>query len=130
MSGVASLPFAKRSDGLIFRLTNRDIIERKAATMQAMAGIIAAEHAPAVVVDFRAIPGETSFLDRFELGETAARYLPPIALAVLMHERQMDPGRIGIKVAANRGRHIEMFNDPAAAEAWLERNARPPEAAP
>ncbi len=91
--------------------------------MKAVGQFIKAHQVKAALVDFRGIPGEVSFLDRYELGETAARYLPSIPLAVLMLKAQADRDRIGITVAANRGTHIEHFTDPAAAETWFKKHA-------
>lgn len=125
MDGSVQIPFQARPGGLIIRLNNRDIVEKKAATFKAVADLIKSHQAGIALVDMRGIPGEASFLDRFEMGEMSARHLPRISLAVLIREDQVDRGQIGIMVAANRGMRIEIFTDEAAAEAWFAQNSPP-----
>ena len=122
MDGSIQIPFEARPGGLIIRFHNRDILERMVPTFEAVADLIKSHQARAALVDFRDIPGGSTFLERYQMGETAARCLPRIALAVLSHESQLDPGRIGIVVAANRGAQVEIFTDPAAAEVWFAKN--------
>ena len=124
MDGSIKIPFESRAGGLLIRFNNRDILERMVPTFESLAELIKSHQARAVLVDFRGIPGGSTFLERYQLGETAARYLPRIALAVLGFESQLDPGRIGAVVAANRGTQIELFTDPAAAEAWFAKNTQ------
>jgi len=128
MDGSVQIPFQAQSGGLIIRFNNRDLVERKPATFKALAELIKAHQARVVLMDLRALPGEASFLDRYELGEMAARHLPRIALGVLSTEPQLDRGRIAMVVATNRGMRIEVFTDPVAADAWFEKNTRPAEA--
>ena len=124
MDGSIQIPFESRAGGLIIRFNNRDLLERMVPTFEAIAKLIQSHQARAALIDFRGIPGDTTFMEKYHLGETAARCLPRIALAVLALDSQLDPGRIGALAAANRGTPIELFTDPAAAESWFEKNAR------
>ena len=125
MDGSVQIPFQAQSGGLIIRFNNRDLVERKPATFKALADLIKAHQAKVVLVDMRGIPGEASFLDRYELGEMTARHLPRVTLGVLSTEPQLDRGRIALVVATNRGMRIEIFTDPAAADAWFAKNTTP-----
>jgi hypothetical protein len=125
MDGSVQIPFEAKAGGLVVRFNNRDLVDRKPATFKAVADLIKAHQAKVVLVDMRGIPGEASFLDRYEMGEMSARHLPRVALAVLIRDDQADRGQIGIMVAANRGMRIEIFTDAAAAEKWFEGHVRP-----
>ncbi len=120
MSEPVKLQLEYRDDCLVIRPQGRDILDRMAATMQAIADAIRAQPVRATLIDMVALPGPVSFLDRYQLGETAGRYLPRIRLAALINEVHADPKRIGQLVAQNRGAAIEVFTDPAAADAWLK----------
>lgn len=120
MSGADSLRYDLRAGGLTIRVLNRDILEKKEATVKAIAELIRDHQAKATLIDLRGVPGDVTFLDRYELGELAGRYLPQISVAVLVLERQADHQRIGKVVARNRGANLEVFTDQASAEAWID----------
>ncbi len=126
MDGSVQIPFQAKAGGLIVRFESRDVIEKKAATFKALAELIGQHKAKVALVDLTGVPGGSTFLDRYELGESAARFLPRITLAVLVREDQIDRGQIGIMVAANRGMRIELFTNKAAAERWFENSLKPP----
>ena len=117
--------FEHRRGCLVVRSAGRDLIERKQAVMQTIMTAIKAHQSRALLVDFRGVTGPITFLDRFEIGEMAGRYLVGLPLAALAHDEQTDKGRIGQTVAANRGALVEVFTDPAVADAWLEKHADP-----
>jgi hypothetical protein len=123
MDGSIQIPFEATAGGLIVRFANRDLVDRKPATFKALADLIKARQAKIVLADMRGIPGEATFLDRYELGEMAAHYLPRVTLGVLLRDEQVDRGQIGVMVAANRGMRIEIFTDAAAAKKWFEADA-------
>jgi len=130
MSEPVKLHLEYRDNCLVIQPQGRDILERMAATMQAIAAAIRARPVRATLVDLRAVPGTVNFLDRYQLGSMAGRHLPRIQLAVLVTDEQADPNRIGQLVALNRGANVEVFTDPAAAEVWLKKMAPlPPDAA-
>lgn len=101
-------------------MLNRDIMERKEATIETIAELIRSHQAKATLIDLRGVPGDVTFLDRYELGELTGRYLPQISIAALVLERQADHKHIGKIVARNRGAYLEVFTDQASAEAWLD----------
>jgi hypothetical protein len=121
MSGADSLQCELRNGGLIIRVFNRNILEKMEATIQAIAELIRSHRAKAALVDMRGVPGEATFMDRYEMGRQAGDHLPRIPVAVLLHEPLADPQRIGETVARNRGANVEVFTDPASAEAWFDR---------
>lgn len=121
MSGADSLQCEVRNTGLIIRLLNRDILEKMEATTKAIAGLIQSHRAKAALIDMRRVPGEATFMDRYELGQQAGHLLPRIPVAVLLREPMADPQRIGETVARNRGANIKVFTDPANAKAWFDR---------
>ena len=124
MSEPVNLQLEYRDGCLVIRTHGRDLFERMPVTMQAIAAAIRARPVRATLIDVRAVPGSVTFLDRYQMGNMAARHLPRVLLAVLMREDQADPKRIGQLAAQNRGVNAEVFTDPAQAEAWLK-NAPP-----
>lgn len=111
--------FEMVSGGLIVRLADRTILDNKLAAFTAVAALIEAQRPRATLVDFRGVPGPIGFLDRYELGEMAGRYLAGRKIAALLREDQMDHRRLAQLVAANRGANTELFTDEAAAKAWM-----------
>lgn len=133
MSAPVKLQLEYRDNCLVLRTHERDVLERRAATVQAIANAIRAKPVRATLVDLRAVPGPVTFIDRQQLGEMAGRYLPRLRLAVRMQEAQADPKRIGQLAARNRGINVEVFTEQAVAEAWLKKTStsdRNPTAAP
>jgi hypothetical protein len=121
MAELANLELEYRDDSLVIRVHGRGIIEKMPETFQAMADAIRARPVRATLIDLRDISGPITFLDRYQLGEMAGRYLPRILLAALMHKDQADRKHIGQLVALNRGANVEIFTDQAKADAWLKK---------
>jgi hypothetical protein len=94
-------------------------------TFQALAAAIQTRSPRATLVDLRAVPGPITFMDRYQIGEHTGRYLSGVTVAALMNEEQTDKERIGQKVAMNRGARVEVFIDPAQADAWLKKYYAP-----
>ncbi len=124
MEESIQVPHEAKAGGLIIRINNRDIIDQMVPTTEVIARLIKAHEAKAILIDFRAMPGGVTFMDKYRMGETAARCLPRIPVGILTREDLIDPGRIGIVVATNRGAQADIFTDPAAAEAWFARNTQ------
>jgi hypothetical protein len=120
MSGADSLKCELRPGRLAIRVLGRDILENKEATVKVIAELIRTHQAKAALIDLREVPGEVTFLDRYELGELAGRHLAQTLIAVLVLEQQADHQRIGKIVARNRGANLEVFTDQASAEAWID----------
>jgi hypothetical protein len=110
-----------REGGLVIRALNRDILEKMEVTVRAIATLLRTHRAKVALVDLRAVPGNATFMDRYQLGEQAGRHLPRIAIAALLRDEQSDPERIGQLTAQNRGMYLEVFTDETAAFAWLEK---------
>lgn len=125
LAGVSEpvLEFQVRPGCLLILVRGRDILERKAATLQAIAAALKTHHRRAALLDVRAVPGPITFMDRFQLGVLAGRYLAGVAIGVLAQPEQADPQRIGQLVAKNRGAEVQVFTDPAGAETWLQARA-------
>lgn len=117
------LEFQVRPGCLLVLVTGRDILERKAVTLQAIAAALKTHQRRAAMLDVRAVPGPITFMDRFQLGVLAGCYLAGIAVGVLARPDQADPQRIGQLVARNRGTEVQVFTDPIDAEAWLQARA-------
>src|SRR5256885_265900 len=107
MSDSPIFQFEKANDCLIIRVLSRDILEKKAATFQALADAIKTRSPRATLVDLRSVPGRITFMDRYQLGEHTGRYLSGLIVAALVKEEQADQDRIGQKVARNRGAIVE-----------------------
>ncbi|HWA29326.1 MAG TPA: hypothetical protein VG734_26990 [Lacunisphaera sp.] len=120
MSDPVSLHSEYRDDCLVISVRGRDIFERVNVTLESIAATIRSRPVCATLIDIRLVPGPISFLERFQLGEAAARLLPRLPLGILMREDQADPRRIGQLAASNRGYTVEVFTVPDAAEAWLK----------
>ena len=73
MSAQDSFQCEFRHGGLVIRTFSRDILERKEAMVKAIATLIRTHQPKAALVDLRAVPGEITFMDRYELGEQALR---------------------------------------------------------
>jgi ribosomal-protein-alanine N-acetyltransferase len=74
------------------------------------------------LVDARRIPGIESLntFERFELGERAAAAAGPgMTVAFVAPAHLLDPGRLGVMVASNRGVRSSAFTDEVAALEWL-----------
>lgn len=125
MSASTPLHFEFKAGGLTVRASTRVFLERKEAMFQAIAAAITERQPKATLVDLWNVPGPITFLDRYELGELAGRYLPNILLAVLARPEHTDAQRIGQVVARNRGAHAEVLTDPATSEAWLKQQIQP-----
>lgn len=121
MSAANSLRCEFRRGAVVIHVLNRDILEKMETTTKAIAKLIRSHRAKAALIDLRDVPGEATFMDRYQLGQQAGHHLPRIPIAVLIHERLADPQRIGETVARNRGANIEVFTDPAGAQAWFDR---------
>jgi hypothetical protein len=120
MREPVKLQLEYRDDCLVIQPPGRDIVDRMAATLQAISAAILAKPIRASLIDLRAVPGNFSFLSRYQLGAMAGLHLPRVPIAVLANVDQPDPKRIGQLAAQNRGVNVEIFTDPAAAEAWLK----------
>ena len=120
MSEPIKLQVEYREDWVVIRLLGRDIVDRMAATLQAISTAMLARPVRASLIDLREVPGNFNFLSRYQLGAMAGQHLPRIPLAVLANADQPDPKRIGQLAAQNRGINVQIFTDPTAAEAWLK----------
>ena len=125
MTAPPSLQFEFKAGGLTVRVNDRSFLEQKEASFTSIAASIQELNPRATLVDLWHLPGLATFMDRFELGEMAGRYLANLTLAVLVRPDQADPRRIGQLAARNRGAHVELFTDRIAAEAWLAEQTRP-----
>jgi hypothetical protein len=125
MGDHATLQLDYRDNCLVIHVHGRAILDQTEKTMQRIATAITARPVRATLVDVRAVPGRIAFLDRFQLGKMAGQYLAGMRVGCLMHEAQADPQRIGQLAARNRGANVEIFTDPAAAEAWLKKQSAP-----
>jgi hypothetical protein len=124
---ASTVPFhyTYESDCLKIRAIGRYIIEEKDAATRAIAAVIADHPIRAVLLDLRDVPGPYTFMDRVQLGEAAGKHLAGTPIAVVLYEEQADPERIGKLVARNRGANVEVFTDPAEAQAWVQKYLTP-----
>lgn len=113
------------SDCLNIQALSRFILTQKEAAFQAMAEAIQSQPVKAAMVDVRFVPGPYTFMDYYQLGEMAGRYLRMVPIAVLAGPEQVDPDRIGKVVAQNRGANLEVFTDLVEAQAWLKQYLLP-----
>lgn len=121
----ADILFEHESDCLIVRAISRFFLIQKEEAIQAIADAITARPVKAALVDLRGIPGAVTFTDRYQLGELTGRYLAGTPIAVVVHEEQADPERIGKLVARNRGANVEVFTELTDAQAWLQKYLTP-----
>ena len=122
MSAPHGLQFERASGCLIVRMSGKGTItQKKEATFKAIADAICQQPIKALLVDMRGADGPYTFMDRYQLGELAARHLSDVPIGALLLESQTDPKRIGQLVAVNRGAKVEIFIDETAAFAWLNK---------
>ena len=125
MSLPPGLRFEYSSGCLIVHATGEAQFEQRVAFAEAIADALTKQPVAALLVNLRETAGPATFMDRFHLGELAARYLPKIPVAVLMREEQTDKQLIGQLVARNRGLNLEIFLNADAAQEWLRKHAAP-----
>lgn len=125
MPAAHELEFEDRPGCLSIRVHGRHILEHKADTIRFIADALKARQLSALLLDCRALPGELTFMDRFQLGLQAGRYLAGVRVCVLARPDQADPQKIGQLVARNRGTDVTTVTDPAVAEAWVAALSRP-----
>jgi hypothetical protein len=121
MSSPTGLEFEYAAGCLTIRATSRAEFGQRVAFAQLIADVIGKQPVTTLLVDLRKTAGPTTFMDRYQLGELAATYLPKVSIAVLMREEQTDKQLIGKLVARNRGVELEAFLDLAVASAWLKK---------
>ncbi len=121
----AELMFNYEAGCLIVTATGRYIVDQKESAVKDVAEAIKVQPVKAALVDLRGISGPYTFMDRYQLGELAGRYLTKVPIAVLILPKQADPQLIGKLVANNRGANLEVFTDPPAAQAWLKKHQPP-----
>lgn len=121
ISASDGLQFQYVDGGLIIRGSGRYLVEHKLEAVQKIVAALNAHHVKAGLVDFRGTEGPFVFMDRYQIGELAARHLTQVPFAALLLEEQIDKQRIGQLVAANRGSHFELFTDESAALGWLKK---------
>jgi len=121
MSKITDLKFELVSGCLLVTATGRQAVDHKEATIRAIGDEIKARSAKAALVDMRGVAKPYGFMDRYQLGEMAGRYLTAVPVGVLSRVQQVDPGRIGKLVANNRGAKLEVFTDETTAYAWLKK---------
>ncbi len=125
MSSPNGLQFEHTGGCLIVHATGHAQIDQKVALARCIGEAIKQQPINSLIVDLRDTAGPSTFMDRYQLGELAAQYLPKIPIAVLMRKEQTDPQLIGQTVARNRGAQLEVFFDRASADAWLQKHAAP-----
>ena len=125
MSISTELKFRYESGCLIAIATGSYMIEHKEDAIKAMAAAIKARPVRAALADMRGLTISYGFMDRYQLGELAGRYLSAVPLATLNLAAQVDPEHIAQVVAKNRGAKLELFTDEAAAYAWLKQHQTP-----
>jgi hypothetical protein len=121
----ADFHFVLESDCLNVRAIGRYVLVQKEAAVKAIAAAIEAQPVKAALVDIREVPGPYTFMDRYELGELAGRFLRQVPIAIVALEEQTDKERIGKMAARNRGANLEVFTDLAEAQAWLQKYLTP-----
>lgn len=125
MNNSTDLQFEYKSGCLIVRTSSRYVIVQKEVAMKAVVAAIKARPVRAALVDLHGVPSPYTFMDRYQLGELAGRYLTQVPLAVPAPKVQTDKQLIGKLVANNRGANLEVFTDPAKAQAWLQNYLTP-----
>ena len=123
MSSPTGLEFEYASGRLVVRATNDAEFGQRVAFARLIGEAVQKNPVTTLLIDLRNTKGPSTFMDRYQLGELAAQYLPKVPVAILMREDQTDKQLIGKLVARNRGLELEVFFDADAAEAWLQKRA-------
>ena len=77
-----------------------------------------------ILIDARALEGEITLLDRFEMGRMGAELQrEPVRVALIASVHHIWPDRFGENVANNRGLVTKVTTSEAEALAWLLRDA-------
>ncbi|HLY09160.1 MAG TPA: hypothetical protein VKW04_07665 [Planctomycetota bacterium] len=75
---------------------------------------------PRLLVDMTPATGSPSTLQRYEFGVIGGRLAPFVGrVAVLAQAIWIDPQKIGVTVARNRGLSVEIFDNRQAGVSWL-----------
>ncbi len=123
MSSPTGLEFDYAAGRLVVRATHDAQFGQRLAFAQLINAAVQKNPVTSLLIDLRNTKGPSTFMDRYQLGELAAQYLPKVPIAVLMREAQTDKQLIGKLVARNRGLELEVFFEAGAADAWLEKRA-------
>jgi len=123
MSTPTGLQFEHVSGCLTVRVSGPSQFQQRVSIAHAIVEALSKHAVNAMLIDLRNTDGPVTFMDRYQLGEMAAQYLPKIPLAALMREDQTDRQLIGQQVARNRGANLQVFTEEALAVAWLKEYA-------
>lgn len=121
MSSPTGLEFEYVSGRLAVRATNEADFGQRVEFAKLIGEFVQKNPVDALLIDLRETKGPSTFMERYQLGELAAEYLPKVPVAILMREAQTDKQLIGKLVARNRGLELEVFFDHGAAESWLQK---------
>ena len=117
---AAKLTLVEHENYLEARLAAVPNIGAVRAQLEELLKVAAEKRPPRMLVDFRAIAFEPTFLDRYGLGILGSRFAAHVERAVCVADQKfIDPRKLGAQVAQNRGMQIEIFSDYDAAVAWL-----------
>lgn len=121
MNSPTGLEFEYMSGRLAVRATSEADFGQRVAFAKFIGEFVQKNPVSALLIDLRETKGPSTFMERYQLGELAAEYLPKVPVAILMREAQTDKQLIGKLVARNRGLELEVFFESEIAEAWLQK---------
>jgi len=117
---VTQIVYTEQDGFLEARLWETDSIDRIKEQITEILKACIDRKSRKVFVDFTALGGSWSLVDRYELGTAGARFAPHVSrVAVLAKPEMIDPEKFGVRVAQNRGLRIELFDDREKAVRWL-----------
>ncbi|HXX95145.1 MAG TPA: STAS/SEC14 domain-containing protein [Planctomycetota bacterium] len=109
-----------RVEGSLTESTIQDLL-------RSLAELLAERKPTRILLDGRTITGAPSTLDRYTLGSGLARILPnAVRAAMVVRKEMIDPGKLGVVVARNRGLAANSFDDREAAIRWLTEGSEGP----
>lgn len=114
------LDILRRGDYLHIKFTGPFSLAAAKSSVDAMFDACAAEDCSKVLFDCRAMTGEISTMNRFEIAQYGSMSLTHVGkIAMLGREDQILPDKFFENVAVNRGQNLKVFSDEDKAFEWL-----------
>jgi hypothetical protein len=105
---------------LEIRLPATESAELVKGVLEEIVRICSERRPPRLLVDFTLLQNNPTTLQRYDYGMIASRLSPYVGRAAALAQAvYIDPEKLGVTVARNRGLPAEIFTDRAKALAWL-----------
>ncbi len=117
---VPKVTYLEREGYLEAVLPTTDTVERLHASLTEILQYCKTRKPARLLLDMTAASGKVTTLQRYDQGMIGAQLAPYVQrVAVWAQAAYIDPQKIGVVVARNRGLNVDIFDSREAALAWL-----------